>query len=72
MKVTLNKVQNMSKLRKEPAIHNLGRLTVQYIREVDRLLVKDKSGMNYYTNSFSIVRKEFKKYQKKQLSLFEV
>lgn len=40
------------------SIHNLGILTVQYIPEINRYLVKHRNGKVYYTNDFSVIRKD--------------
>jgi hypothetical protein len=41
----------------------LGRITVKYVPEIDKILVMDHSGKRFYTNSFDMVRKHLKKIQ---------
>ncbi|MEX0274291.1 MAG: hypothetical protein AB3N16_07935 [Flavobacteriaceae bacterium] len=48
------------------AVHNLGHFTVQWIRAVNRYLIKSKEGTPYYTSNFKIVRWEYNRRNQKK------
>ncbi len=54
------------------AIHQVGNIKIQYLPAADRIKIIPENGTIYWTNSFSVVRREFKKNQGKQLSMFKV